>query len=113
MHGMNAARAYNTRSADRSLKLQEADIFLRATAAMRIALHGGALELTKAVSDNRLLWMSVVSALKDPSNALPNDLKASIIAVGMAVQRELAAVKPDLPFLIGINEHIIAGLNGR
>jgi len=30
----------------------------------------------------------------------------------MAVQREMTTEKPDLPFLIGVNEQITAGLMG-
>ncbi|RYF50074.1 MAG: hypothetical protein EOO38_06530 [Cytophagaceae bacterium] len=37
MHGLNATRAYQARSADRNLRDQEADVFRRATAALRHA----------------------------------------------------------------------------
>ena len=112
MHGLNATRAYQARSADRNLRDQEADVFRRATAALRHAQTGSNVDQTRALNDNNLLWTSLVITLKDPENALPASLRGSIISIGLAVQRELSAKKPDLPFLIGINEQITAGLMG-
>ena len=112
MHGMKAARAYRARSADRSLREQEADVFRRATAALRVAETGSDLDRIRAVADNRLLWSTLMILLRDPQNALPERLRASIISIGLAVQRELEGPKPDLPFVIGINEQITAGLMG-
>ncbi len=112
MQRMNAARAYQARSADRNLRDQEADIFRRATAAMRLAQTGSELDQARAVADNRLLWNTVLITLKDPENALPAELRGSIISIGMVVERELNASKPDLSFVIGINEQITAGLIG-
>lgn len=112
MHRMNAARAYQARSADRSLREQEADVFRRATAALRLAQAGNEFDRVRAVADNRMLWNTLVMTLKDPQNALPETLRSSIISVGMAVERELSEPQPDFPFVIGINEHITAGLIG-
>ncbi len=112
MQRMNAARAYQARSADRNLREQEADIFRRATAAMRIAQTGSEFDRVRAIADNRLLWSTVVISLKDPDNALPAELRGSIISIGLVVERELNAKEPDFPFLIGINEQLTAGLIG-
>lgn len=112
MHGLIATRAYQARSADRNLRDQEADVFRRATAALREAQKGSNVSQTKALADNGLLWTTVVITLKDPENALPAPLRASMISVGLAVQKELSAKTPDLPFLIGINEQVTAGLMG-
>ncbi len=112
MHGMNAARAYQARSNDRSLREQEADVFRRATAALRQAQSGNEFDRVRAVADNRLLWNTLVMTLKDPQNGLPEALRGSIISVGMVVERELNASQPDFPFIIGINEQITAGLAG-
>jgi flagellar biosynthesis regulator FlaF len=49
--------------------------------------------------------------MRDPLNSLPPDLRASIVSVGLAVQREMANDKPDFDFLIAINENIAAGLS--
>ena len=112
MHGLIAARAYQARSADRNLREQEADVFRRATAALRKAQKGDALDRVRALADNHLLWTTLVIALRDSQNTLPPQLRGSIISVGMTVQREMATEKPDYSFLIGINEQITAGLMG-
>jgi len=113
MRGLNAARAYQARSADRNLREQEADVFRRATAALRFAQSGTDIDRIRAVTDNRLLWSTLMIQLRDPQNALPAPLCGSIISIGLAVQRELDQPAPDLGFVIGINEHITAGLMGR
>ena len=112
MHGLAVARAYQARSANRNLRDQEADIFRRATAALRHAQSGEELDRVRAIADNSTLWTTVVIALRDPQNALPEALRASIVSVGAAVQREHSAKVPDLPFLIGVNEQMTAGLMG-
>ena len=116
MHGMIATRAYQARSADRNLRDQEADVFRRATAALRRAQSNSDsnsdLDRVQALADNGLLWSTLTIALRDPDNALPESLRASILSVGKAVQRELSVKTPDFPFLIGINEQMTAGLMG-
>ncbi len=112
MHGLIATRAYQARSADRNLRDQEADVFRRATAALRQAQGDTNVAQARALADNSLLWTTLVLALKDPDNALPAPLRGSIVSIGLAVQRELSAKKPDFPFLIGINEQMTAGLMG-
>ncbi len=106
-----AARAYEAASAHRSPRQQEADVFRRATGALRAARDGGGpVERVRAIADNRRLWLTVVDLLRDPGNALPAGLRASIVSVGLTVQREMEADMPDFDFLIGINENIAAGL---
>lgn len=112
MHGLIATRAYQARSADRNLRDQEADVFRRATAALREAQTGSNVAQTRALADNGLLWTTLLITLKDPDNTLPASLRGSIVSVGLTVQRELGAKKPDFPFLIGINEQMTAGLMG-
>jgi flagellar biosynthesis regulator FlaF len=51
--------------------------------------------------------------LSDPPNALPTELRASIVSVGLAVQREMDRDAPDFDFLISVNENVAAGLAGR
>ncbi len=105
-----AARAYETASAHRSPREQEADVFRRANGALRSGRNEGPIARVKALADNRRLWMTVVDLLRDPDNALPTDLRASMISVGLAVQREMNGDAPDFDFLIGVNENIAAGL---
>jgi flagellar biosynthesis regulator FlaF len=49
--------------------------------------------------------------VSDPENALPDTLRASIISVGLAVQREMQRDSPNFDFLIAVNENIAAGLS--
>lgn len=107
---MKAASAYAASSAHRSLRAQEADVFRRANAALRHGLDGNTLARARALADNSRLWTAVIDLMRDPHNALPAALRASIVSVGMAVQREMQAETPDLDFLIGVNDDIAAGL---
>ncbi len=105
-----AARAYENASAHRSPREQEADVFRYANGALRSGRNGGPMARVKAIADNRRLWMTVVDLLRDPANALPAELRASVVSVGLAVQREMDGDAPDFEFLIGVNENIAAGL---
>ncbi len=106
-----AAQAYGASANLRSLREQEADLFLRANAALRLSRTQGAQPLTRALIDTGRLWGTIVDLLRDPQNALPDALKASIISVGLAVQREVQRPSPDIDFLISVNENLAAGLS--
>lgn len=108
-----AARAYEAASVHRSPREQEADIFRRAIGALRAARDAGPVQRVRALADNRRLWMAVGDLMRDPANALPITLRASIISVGMAVEREMDREQPDFAFLIEVNENIAAGLSGQ
>ena len=109
---IQAARAYRAASAFRSPREQEADVFRRATGALRAAQGGTPMDQVKALADNTQLWVMVGNLLRDPDNALPEALRASIISVGKALQREMQQPAPDFAFLIAVNEDITAGLSG-
>lgn len=108
-----AARAYEAAAVHRSARDQEADIFRRAIGGLKAARDAGPVQRVRALADNRRLWMAVGDLMRDPANGLPLPLRASIISVGMAVEREMDREQPDLAFLIEINEHIAAGLSGQ
>ncbi|HET6184193.1 MAG TPA: flagellar biosynthesis regulator FlaF [Acetobacteraceae bacterium] len=108
-----AAAAYEAAATHRDLRAQEADVFRYATGALKAAQHGDPVQRARALADNRRLWSTVVDLMRDPSNALPAELRAAIVSVGAAVQREMQGPAPDFAFLIGINEHIAAGLAGQ
>lgn len=107
-----AVRAYEAASVHRSPREQEADIFRRAIGALRAARDAGPVQRVRALADNRRLWMAVGDLMRDPANALPIALRASIISVGMAIEREMDREQPDFAFLIEVNENIAAGLCG-
>ncbi len=106
-----AARAYQSAAARRDPREQEADVFRRVTGGLRAAKRDPELRV-RAVADNMRLWLMVGDLLRDPGNALPAPLRAGIVSVGHAVQRDMAQAEPDLDFLILVNESITAGLSG-
>lgn len=110
-NGMNLAhRAYAASAAHRSPREQEAEVFRRATAALRSGRTANPVAQVRALADNARLWSTVIDLMQDPQNALPPDLRAAIVSVGRAVQREMQSDAPDFEFLIGVNEDIAAGL---
>ena len=109
----NAARAYAASAGLRSSREQEADLFLRVNSALRQSRAGEPIALVRALSDTDRLWTTVIDILRDPDNKLPEQLKASIVSVGLAVQREIQHPAPDIDFLIAVNENVAAGLAGR
>lgn len=113
MPSMNqATSAYAAAAAHRSQREQEADVFRRATGALKTARNADLLQRVRAIADNRRLWMTVSDLMRDPANALPLELRAGIVSVGLAVQREMDRDSPDFDFLIAVNENIAAGLAG-
>lgn len=109
----HAVRAYAASSAHRSPRDQEADVFRRATAALRRGRDANPVLQVRAIADNTRLWTTVIDLMRDPQNALPEGLRASIVSVGLAVQREMQREVPDFDFLIEVNEDIAAGLSGQ
>ena len=86
-------------------------MFRRAIGALKAARAADALQRVRALADNRRLWMAVHDLMSDPTNNLPPPLRASIVSVGLAVQREMDRDAPDFAFLIAINESMAAGLS--
>ena len=109
----HAARAYRVASESRSVREQEADVFRHANAVLSTARTAGAIAKARAVADNRRLWSLVAILVRDDENQLPLPLRAQIASLGLAVQHELGKPEPDYDFVIGINEHIAAGLSGQ
>lgn len=109
-----AIQAYRTASRYRSQRDQEADVFRQAVATLRrVRDDAPRIQQIRALADNRRLWMMVTDLMRDPGNALPEALRASIISVSLSVQREMDQDDPDFDFLIAINENIAAGLAGQ
>ncbi len=91
-------------------KQTEAEVFARATRAIRGAEAGTEIDRARACADNRRLWNAVYGAVSDPSNALAPALRARIAGVALAVLRECDSPEPDLAFIAEINEQTAAGL---
>jgi len=83
-----AARAYAASSSRRSVREQEAEVFRYVNAALRRGRDAGGVAQVRALADTVRLWNAVLDLLGDPENALPPDLRASIMSVGLAARRE-------------------------
>ncbi len=108
---MHAARSYRAASASRSMREQEADVFRRATGALRACRDAGRVDQVRALADNRRVWNMVGALVKDPENRLDATLKGTLVSITIAVQREMDSGSPDFDFLIAVNENISAGLS--
>ncbi len=105
-------RAYGAARAARDPREQEADVIRRVTHGLRTALEAEGATRTRAVADNRRLWLAMESALVDPANRLPAPMRAGLVSLGRAVLREMGSPSPDIAFLIEVNEQVAAGLAG-
>lgn len=106
-----AARAYAASASRRSVREQEAEVFRQVNAALRRGRDAGGPGRVRALADVVRLWNAVLDLLGDPENALPPELRAAIISVGLAVRREAQRDDPDFDFLVSVNENIAAGLS--
>ena len=108
---MYASQSYRAASANRGVRAREADIFRRATGALRAARDATPIERTRALADNRRVWHMVRALVRDPDNRLEAALRGTLVSITLAVQREMDSVSPDFDFLITVNENIAAGLS--
>jgi flagellar biosynthesis activator protein FlaF len=108
-----AAQAYENASQFRTQRDREADIFRRATGALKAARDAGTIARIRALADNRRLWLVISDLMRDPTNIMPLQMRAQIVSVGLTVQREMDHESPDFEFLININENFAAGLSGQ
>ena len=79
--------------------------------AKRIEARGAAL--VEALDWNRRLWSTLAADCGAPGNALPRELRAQIISVGLWVSRyatEVARGQADIDALIDVNRSIMEGL---
>ena len=109
----SAVAAYTATSLRRPARSQEAEVFRHAARALANARKGRVIEQIRALADNRRVWLTVMNLMRDPANALPADLRASIISLSLAVQRELESESPDFDFLITVNQNLAAGLDAH
>ena len=69
--------------------------------------------LTHSLFRNRLLWNALADACGARGNKLPDELRASIISIGLWVDRytsEVAAGRDSIDALIEVNRSIAEGL---
>jgi flagellar biosynthesis regulator FlaF len=105
-------RAYGASRAARDPREQEADVIRRVTYGLRAVVNDDGPARVRAVADNRRLWLALETALLDPSNQLPAPMRAGLVSLGRAVQREMDGPAPDIAFLIEVNDQVATGLLG-
>lgn len=71
--------------------------------------------LGQAIWENQRLWLNFVSDLSEPENALPPQLRAGLISIGLWVERHSQQVlrgMADPRPLVEVNQNIVNGLAG-
>ena len=110
--------AYNETVEDshRLMRERERAAMDRVIGMLRAAQKKGPLsrERIEALFYLRRLWTIFIEDLKDPSNELPDQLRAGIISIGIWMMKEIdrvhARITDDLAPMIEINEIIRDGL---
>ena len=105
-----AIQAYRAASGYKSQRDVEADMFREVINGLRAAQLADRMQQSRAVSDNRRLWLAVQAVISDPGNVLPAELRAGIASLNLAMLREMHNESPDFDFLISVNEAMLAGL---
>ena len=106
-----ARQAYRNASQFRPLRDREADVFRQTIDTLKEGMSATDIQKTRALADNRRLWMCIIDLMRDPASEVPPELRASILSVGMTVQRAMEDEPVDFDFLISINENFAAGLS--
>lgn len=79
------------------------------------SIHGSmSVEMFKATARLRRIWSALISDLSNKNNALPDELRASLISIGIWIQKELdkidAGKSDNYSGIIEINQIIVNGL---
>jgi flagellar biosynthesis regulator FlaF len=112
MQQMLASRRSGATQQTRSLREQEADVLRCINYGLKATLNADAVDQARAIADNRRLWMALEAIVIHPSNQLPEALKGSILNLSRMVQKKMDLQTRDIPFLITMNEQMIAELSG-
>ncbi len=96
----------------------ECRLMRQITAEMIAARDAGlsGVPLTPVLFRNREVWNAFTSACAVRGNRLPDALRASIVSLGLWVDRyttDVAAGRDEIDALIDVNRSIIEGLEGR
>ena len=79
---------------------------------LKATLNADAVDQARAIADNRRLWMALEAAVLHSANQLPEALEGSILDMSRMVQKKMDLQTRDIPFLINMNEQMIAALSG-
>lgn len=98
-------------------RTREYRVFIAITAAMEHAIaserHTAVAELNHALFENQRLWSTLMADLSTEGNALPDELKAQLLSLGIWVHKHTTAViageaKPQP--LVDVNRIVLQGL---
>lgn len=119
---MNAAHAY-ARTSQTGLSPREAEAAVLIKAASRLqACRNEELTsstgLNEALMFNQRVWTVLASAVADPANPLPDDIRQNVTKIAMFVFRTIvdAMIDPTarkLDALVSLNHQLAAGLQGN
>ena len=113
-------RAYQ-QAAQRTENPRDAEfrLFAQVNRALMDASEAPETDLRKridALDWNRRLWSALATDCADPTNSLPQPVRAQIISLSLWVSRHTSLVmrnEDDFEALIDINRMIMQGLSGR
>jgi flagellar biosynthesis activator protein FlaF len=110
---LNAYRSAHSRA--ETPRQAEYRLFAEVTAALAEAKRTDArgTALVEALDWNRRLWSALAADCSGDGNALPRELRAQIVSVGLWVSRhatEVARGRGDIDALIDVNRSIMEGL---
>ncbi|MGB3721384.1 MAG: flagellar biosynthesis regulator FlaF [Pacificimonas sp.] len=114
---MSLSAYAQARSAAESPRASEYRLMAEVTGALALAqtqaMRGEAL--VQALDANRRLWSALAFDCSQEDNALPQNLRAQIISLGLWVSRyasEVARGTGDIDDLIAVNRSVMEGLAG-
>ena len=98
----------------------EAQLLLKAAAKIQMIVDGTTTDpdqILESLRYNRRLWTILITALMEPTNPLPREIKQNVVNLGIfQVSHTLACEQePDptaMPVLVNINRRIAEGLRG-
>lgn len=118
---MQGANAY-AKAARAAMTSREAEAAVLVKAASRLqAFSGQNLESSRALNEalifNQKVWTILASAVADPANPLPDDIRQNVTRIAMFVFRTIidTMIEPSakkLEALVSLNHHLAAGLQG-
>lgn len=119
---MHAANAYaKTSRSALSPREAEAAVLMKAAGKLQ-ALNGATLASSSALNEalvfNQRVWTLLASAVADPANPLPDDIRRNVTGIAVFVFRTIldAMIEPTarkLDALISLNHQLAAGLQGN
>ena len=117
----NAAQTY-ARTAQTTRSGKDLEAFVLKKAALRLQMVRDDFErnrsqLDDALSNNRKLWVYLVSAVTEASSPLPLEIRNNIVNLGLFIFNRTIELTTDprpeaLDVLISINRNIAEGLEG-